>query len=228
MITKASSLEASFAKVAAQLPEVVASDSNDDSEASELEQAFKAALTEGSFDMRGRLGQLWAKTKARDSDLKRRYEAVGGGYQGQRAFRQRWAAARLEELKLDRTRQSISSTSDASYGEYVPFAILVKKEGGDEASFCAARTYALTCLEKNAQGATAQKRPWVAFNPMTRRCEFLYMRRSFTQKVTDQWIMGYTAVPDEGAAAARTPTSKKKASPEAKPSKKPRTKNPVE
>ncbi len=86
-------IEKDLAKLRAKLPTEAAAAVVEDSPAEEgsLESAFQGALDAGSFDLRGRLGQLWAKEKKNNDALQQEYGKMKG-YAVQRNFRMKWAS----------------------------------------------------------------------------------------------------------------------------------------
>ena len=50
---------------------------NDETVPSELEKWLQSAATEGKFDVRQRIGQLWARELKSDPELKKKYQEAG-------------------------------------------------------------------------------------------------------------------------------------------------------
>lgn len=89
-------------------------------------------------------------------------------------FRLNWAKAKLEEIRerkqFKRTWREVNTQS----GEYLPFAVICQKEGGDdEAKRCAWR-YAKKC--------TMLQGRWLQWNGMTERWEYLYIHKTCVQE----------------------------------------------
>ena len=72
-----------------------------------------------AFDMRGAVGQQWTAAKSRDGTLSSDYAAVGRSYSAQRAFRQKWAKDRFDEMKDEREKSQEQLVSYGKYGHFV-------------------------------------------------------------------------------------------------------------
>ena len=52
----------------------------------------------GSFGLKDKVGQAWARALKKDGELRKAYEQVGKQYSAQRDFRQTWAKERFQEI----------------------------------------------------------------------------------------------------------------------------------
>eukprot|EP00969_Alexandrium_andersonii_P280700 12410367-Alexandrium_andersonii.AAC.1 len=64
--------------------------------------------------------------------------------------------------------------TDKNAGTYLPFACIVREEGGDEEAVAAAYRYVASAAQKHLQGESVHGRAWVARNQMTKRNEFFH------------------------------------------------------
>ena len=139
------------------------------------------AVESGSFDTTSVVGKYWAAAKKEDPTLKTQYDAVGKKYSEQRAFRQRWVEMQFENLQMSKEKKESSGVLHESQGSYEPFDIIVDKEGGvaRPAAIRAALNYTLACIHFNKAGQEAIRGvPWVSFNSMTKRWEYLYLKKT--------------------------------------------------
>ena len=130
------------------------------------------------------------KAKKRDGDLALRYASVGKGCEPQRRFRQKWAAEQLQVLMKEKSFSESSTESSGTEGTYEPFDIIVDKEGGQHrpSSVRAAVCYTLACMQMHKKGLLAGlNSPWVKYNGMTRRLEFMYLKRGMSNKFETAW-----------------------------------------
>ena len=74
------------------------------------------ASAASSFDMRCAVGQQWTLSKNKDAALSSAYTAVGKSYSAQRAFRQKWAQDRFDELREEREKSEEQATSYGKFG----------------------------------------------------------------------------------------------------------------
>jgi hypothetical protein len=79
------------------------------------ESNFKAAVDQGSFDLRGWVGQQWALHK-KGAAAAADYKACGRTYAAQRTFRQDWAKAQYDTMVIERTKTTTQRTSFGSFG----------------------------------------------------------------------------------------------------------------
>lgn len=148
-----------------------------------LEAAFMGAMAGGTFDLRGRLGQLWAKEKKNSAALGDAYAKVKG-YAGQRNFRMKWASEQFERLRSERAKIESTSTTDQLDGEYCNFSMLVQRHGDN---LKAGTNYALSCIEHHSEGKNANGRPYLLFNDMSKMVEFLNIKKIFKQTHEEKW-----------------------------------------
>ena len=145
---------------------------------------------DGKFDMQGVVGKYWQEAKKADPDLLKRYEAVGRGYSEQRRFRAEWAREQYEHIVKEKSFSKRSVVMDTTGGQYEPFDIIVDREGGParSSSIRAATHYVLRCMQMHRHGqAAAPGTPWLKFNGMTARVEFLYLKRGYQSTFEAAW-----------------------------------------
>lgn len=87
-------------------------------------------------------------------------------------FRVRWAGAQFENIRKGRVFTEAFRRVDLSVGTYRPFQAIVREEGGkdDPEAVAAATRICVKC--------TQMGEPWVSYNKMSERLEFLYVVRS--------------------------------------------------
>ena len=154
-----------------------------------LEQALKVAAIDlnGVFPTRGAVGSKWNKAKSSDPALAKAYADLGKGYDAQREFRAQWVKKLYQETRERRIRTTTLSETVESRGVYEPFAVIVAKEGGDAAGRQAALNYTVACLRFHQAGRKCGPQPWLCYNQMTRRMEFLYVKKEFKQSFMESW-----------------------------------------
>jgi hypothetical protein len=93
------------------------------------------------------------------------------GHAAKRAFREDWGEKRIKVLKETKFKELIYTRSEQEKGEYLPFDIIVDREGGPNraAAVQAALNYTKACLQMQGM--------WTQYNEMTKRGEFLYVRK---------------------------------------------------
>eukprot|EP00969_Alexandrium_andersonii_P219519 9694688-Alexandrium_andersonii.AAC.1 len=125
--------------------------------------------------MRGPVGQHWTRALQKDSALKTAYDNCGKGYESQRRFRAQWAAEKYEYLTRSRVHKQSFDTSSGMEAEYLPFNVIVQREGSGVEGQRAARNLVQTCYALHKQGKTQgpDKKPYVTFNYFTKRVEYL-------------------------------------------------------
>ena len=68
---------------------------------------------------------------------------------------------------------------DATKGRYLSASRIVQEEGGDMEARRAAEKYIRKCI--------LFKPPWIIYNQMTERHDFLYLERGFTEEMSKAW-----------------------------------------
>ncbi len=125
----------------------------------EEERLFQAAFSQGSFDIRGTLGQRWQQEKARKQDLAVAYKACGKGYAAQREFRQQWLRKHYTATQESRRKTHRLTESDDTNGVYEPMSVVVQKEGNDKAAIVVAKNYVDKALEFHRRGMSLNGHP---------------------------------------------------------------------
>ena len=187
---------------------------NDETVPSELEKLLQSAATEGKFDMRQRIGQLWARELKSDPELKKKYQEAGKNYEAQRSFRTAWSAKKYVTVKEDRMKTVRQRASDDTWGSYEPTAIVHEREGKDKAGAKATLNYVRKCLQLHEKGYNYRNRAFVMWNSFTERYDFLYIKRGFRDSLEEIWSMSIVdAIAGEPAPASST-TGVSEATPE--------------
>ena len=178
-------------------------DGEDDAEMRDLKAAVEM---DGRWVRGNKIGTWWATALKDDVELQIAFKNVGKSYPDQRAFKAKWAVMRFEEKKETKKRIERSETTDILDAAYTCGTKIWIDEGGDAQGLVAAKNYIDSCVEKMKNGETLQGRPWIRFNKMTKRFDFLYAKQGFQARQTDAWEMSTeygTAAPSQ----ATTPTS---------------------
>ena len=175
--------------------------------------AFREAVKTGTFDMRKTVGFKWAKALEADPDLKLAYKAVGKAYSKQREFRQNWAKGVYNDKVQERSIKKENSQRSLQKGEYLPVTVIFKREGKDSAALVATQHYIADCIRKAEKGETANGKPFIAWNSMTKRNEFYYLKEShediYTETMTQQskWKMNaYAHSASAGTSGSAAPS----------------------
>jgi hypothetical protein len=188
-------------RFAKQMPKT-SGEINDGTMPSELEDMLHSAATEGKFDMRLKVGQLWARELKSDPELKKKYMAAGKNYEAQRAFRTAWSAKTYQTKKEDRMKIVRQRTSDDTWGSYEPTAIVHEREGKDTAGAKATLNYVRKCLQLREKGYKYRNRPFIMWNSFTERYDFLYIKRGFRDSLEEIWSMSTVETVAGDAASA--------------------------
>jgi len=143
---------------------------------------LKQAVAEFGFGMRGPLGQRWYRDLSQDRELACEYEKVLG-HRARRAFRLEWAKRTLAILQESKVQSTSSSMIEKEHGSYVPFAVIVKKEGGVgcRSAVEAAVRYCRKCTLLGGR--------WRLYNHFTERWDFLYIRREYSSIFQKEWVV---------------------------------------
>ena len=143
------------------------SEVKDDSKPTELENMVESASIEGKFDMRQRVGQLWARELKLDESLKTKYKECGKNYEAQRKFRTQWSLQKYQLVREERVKIVKQKSSDDTWGSYEPTAIIHEREGKDSAGARATLNYVKKCLQLHEKGYSYRNRPFVYWNSFT-------------------------------------------------------------
>ena len=132
----------------------------------ELEQ-WKTAASQG-FAAHGSMGTKFQRACSMDADLKDKYKHCTT-FKEKKEFRQRWASTQYEECLRVKSQTQSWQDIDEEAGTYECGKIIWDREGGDVYGLAAARNYITACIHMGA--------PWVQFNEMTGRQEYLYLKK---------------------------------------------------
>jgi hypothetical protein len=153
------------------------------------EKRLRTAIDSGIFDMTGVLGKAWNIAKKQNIGLAADYLAVGKSYNAQREFRLKWC--KMELAKIDTTQTEIEENGQSEYsqGDYLPFDVIVDREGGPQraASVKAALHYVMACQRFFKQNHMAGSKHFCEYNVMTHRWEFLFLRKGYRENFTKLW-----------------------------------------
>jgi len=143
---------------------------------------LKQAVAEFGFGVRSPLGQRWYRELSRDRELAGEYEKVLG-QRAQRAFRVEWAKRTLAILQESKVQSTSSTMLEKEHGSYLPFAVIVKKEGGMKCRSAveAAVRYCRKCTLLGGR--------WRLYNHFTERWDFLYIRREYSSIFQKEWVL---------------------------------------
>ena len=155
------------------------------SESAPISQLLQEAVRDARFDMRGPLGARWFRALRRDQKLADEYNLVSGR-ELRRAFKVEWAKTQLQCVEERKEECNTSSIIEKNYGVYLPFVVIVQKEGGMDcpSSVEAAVRYCRKCCVLGGH--------WRKFNSFTSRWEYLYIRCEFSSLFEKQWSMHVT------------------------------------
>jgi hypothetical protein len=111
-----------------------------------------------------------------------------GSQQKQSAFRLRIVKAKLKSVKDEWCHETKEGTIDIKKGTWLPFPMIVKKEGGysDPENIVAALHYILKCLIMVG---------WCSVSSMTNRVQFFYVRQSKVEYFETSWTLRVKMLP---------------------------------
>lgn len=121
-----------------------------------FEAQLKEALQEGDFKVTKALGQRFQRSFRPGSEQHAQFKAMKS-LEDKTRFRMAWVQSQFDELQKKKVWERSYKTIDSQKGEYVPFAVLVAREGGDRSAEVAALRYATKCAKMQGR--------WVSFNP---------------------------------------------------------------
>lgn len=147
------------------------------------EQEVWLACEKGDFDIRGKLGQKFQKEHRKGTEAGEEYKFAGNSHVAKAAFRLAWTQKK-KQIITERLKQSEKQSKiDYTNAQYEPFAIIVRNEGGFDDptgnAVRAASSYASKCVILGP--------PWVAYNSMTERVDFLYMKKGIREEFEQSW-----------------------------------------
>ncbi len=133
----------------------------------------------GGMDLRKPWGQKFARSS--DGGKSEAYKRLKG-FAAKQEFRERWARE-LYEASKTRKKQEVHSfkSVDETLGTYMSFARIVQEEGGDQTAIVATCNYTQACIDMGGK--------WLYRNPLTRRTDFLYLRHSEMQVMTQMYAL---------------------------------------
>ena len=158
--------------------------------ASALEQTLQTAVLEGSFDMRGSVGQRWAKSIKSDPKLKSKYKECKG-YEAQRSFRQAWAATFWEKVKEERLERVVSQKTQETSGIFEPLEVAIKNEGGSTAAVEGVRKFCMKAMTSESP------EKYIRINDWTERLEVNMPKDGWKDTFARRWEVRRTDVAAE-------------------------------
>ena len=165
----------------------------EEEEKEQLEMLKGAIEKKGDFlsqkQGNGKMGGWWQTALKDDPELKKAYEAVGRKYTAQRTFRAAWAQQVFEEKTQSKKKVVIDESLDVLKGEYMSFSRIWKAEGKDAAGLEAAKSYVDTCMQYMMEGRTVRGRSYIEYNDMTKRFDFLYVKKTISETEGTKWSM---------------------------------------
>ena len=163
--------------------ELKAQGSDGDTEKDSPCLALCKAVRDGRFDVRSALAQRFAREHRAKKELGEAYKQCAGTA-AKRAFRQHWALQQYKKESQLRLYNEEYQRVDTSKGQYLPFAVIVEREGfavDPVGAVQAAIHMATRCSELGGN--------WVQHNPFTNRVEFLRLERQHHEIFTKSWSM---------------------------------------
>ena len=156
------------------------------SEETEENSTFRAlckAVRDGRFDTRSALAQRFGRQHRANKELGDAYKRCEGTV-AKRAFRHKWLEQQYKMESQLRLHTEEYKRADTSKGQYLPFAVLVEREGFTVDPVGAVR--AATCIAKRCSELGGN---WVQHNPFTDRVEFLRLERQHHEVFTKLWSL---------------------------------------
>ena len=149
--------------------------------AQKREDDLARAVENEGFDMRGPVGQLWARELKSTPELREQYANVGTKREDQARFRIAWAKTQLENCSKRKEKSESYSLVDSSIGVYHGLGAIIQAEGGrdDPTAVTAARNYARRCAMMGGK--------WMRYNSWTERNEFLYVKQQHVTTMQRLW-----------------------------------------
>lgn len=133
-------------------------------------------LAEEGVGIRSAEGQRFARDNA--GGRSDEYAALTSNKERQE-FRRRWAKRVFDNIVRTQEQSQSYRKVDSTKGCYEPFAVIVQKEGNDRSALQAATNYIGACVRMG--GA------WVSFNEMTKRHEYLYLKKHHQEEMSQCW-----------------------------------------
>eukprot|EP00969_Alexandrium_andersonii_P013357 582623-Alexandrium_andersonii.AAC.1 len=98
-----------------------------------------------------------------------------------------WARERFDRMIESRQHTQSYSEAEGVNGEYHPFSVILQKEGGGKEGLIAAKNLVQACYKLHAKGLTHNGKPYVVKNAFTKRPEYLYAKRVFSESFEQRW-----------------------------------------
>ena len=174
-------LEKELVKVLPSLPAAPAAAASAESEtgAAKEEKLLRGMMAAGTVptDTKSAAGVMWRHALVDHPELAREYKGVGKSYAAQRKFRLAWANKKLAEVTEEKVEEEGEQAEDVMGGQYLPMNVIWREEGKDAAAVVATLNYVNKCVQYQTEGKLVKGRPWIEFNQMTGRNEFLYIKK---------------------------------------------------
>lgn len=149
------------------------------------EQQLKDAMDAGDFVLTSALGQKFQRAFAKGTPHHEHFKAQKT-LEAKKNYRIKWASEQYNELQKRKVHETAYEQVNTELGEYLPWKVIADREGGDRSAQLAAYNYVRKC--------SAMQGKWVAYNAMTERYEYLYIRRQHSEVHREVWLGGHRGV----------------------------------
>lgn len=142
---------------------------------------LKLAIEKGDLDLRGALGQKFAREHKTNSATWSNYN-LDKTYDAKKKFRVDWCKAQLARIIESKVQVKSYQKVDRKKGTYMPFGVLVEQYGihyDRPAAIQAALRYAASCVKMGGN--------WCFYDPMSSIVHFLHLKREWMQEVGESW-----------------------------------------
>jgi hypothetical protein len=158
----------------------------------------------GNFSTRGAMASRWNRylDHPAQKEMKKKYQAVSNTLK--KRMRCDWSKERFDDLKVTKEYKEVHERIEIEKGQYMPLTLVVQAEGGpfgwdDEEAVRAACLYASKC--------TVMGHPWIEWNGMTERIEYLYMKKEVRDIFKRSWIRTESSMSDASKVAEQLSTT---------------------
>lgn len=203
-------------KLSAMLQEASAQAHKKEEELGDEGSEFKEAM-EAGFAARGAMGLRFLRSS--DGGKCDEYKNLKSNSEKAR-FRQQWAATKYQEVVLSKEKSTSWQKIDCKKGVYLPFEVIVEKEGGGS-GVAGALASAVKAAEAYCEKAIKMGGAWTRRNSLTERQEYLYLRYEMQEEFKESWTayekqsqshsaaeVGHNDAKDEQTTTTTTKTSR--------------------
>ena len=134
----------------------------------------------------------WAIALLRNADLKQSVQEALKDLKGAdkreklEYMQMNWVLDKKTAI-AQKTQKLLVTENNDTMGEYLPFTVVYQREGGDAPAFAAAKNYVLSALVLQKKKHLWRTLPWVQWNHMTKRVEWLYIKTQYRQSSMKSW-----------------------------------------